>query len=153
MALKHQDVLKTFLQGFRTRIYLSSIKIKMPNMLLLQTVLHVDLGKPLENKASIPSTSCLTVCTIRGSIFACTIGKPTGKLKFGYTVELKLWNSKKKSKVNFPTFDCFSKQKISEKPNRLVSSIEGYKDSPAKIGIASKAWSPYSCNSHRTGLG
>ena len=78
------------------------------------------------------------MCTIRGSIFACTIEKPTGKLKFGYTVELKLWNSKKK--VNFPTFDCSSKQKISEKPNRLISNIEGCKDSPAKVGIASNIY-------------
>ena len=87
----------------------------------------VDLGKPLENKPLFPVL--FNMCTIRRSIFACAIEKPTGKPKFGYTVELKLWNSKKK--VNFPTFDCFNKQKISKKPNRLISSIEGYKDSPA----------------------
>ena len=37
-----------------------------------------DLGKPLENKASIPSTQ-FNMCTIRDSI-AGTIGKPTEKL-------------------------------------------------------------------------
>ena len=124
MAVKHQNV--TFLQSFKTRIYLSSIKIKMPNTLLLQTV-WLTKGNHWKIRPLFPVL--FNMCTIRRSIFACAIEKPTGRPKFGYTVELKLWNSKKK--VNFPTFDCFNKQKISKKPNRLISSIEGYKDSPA----------------------
>ena len=32
----------------------------------------------------------INMCTTRGSI-ACTVGKPTGKRKFGHSVELKLY--------------------------------------------------------------
>ena len=83
----------------------------------------IDLGKPLDIKASIPSKSCL-ICI--GSVVRLHAQLISLLENLNLDAQLNL-SSKKKSKVNFSVFDCFSEEKVSEKPNQVTSSI---KDSP-----------------------